>query len=117
MSEKQYQLQIKSLLKEHGWTVHTTYDPRHVNPKGFPDITAWNSRLERMLFAEIKDTDGDVSAEQKAILNDLSLIPGIETYVWYPSDWPSIYEMIAGTALPERKWYRDRERVQGLTLS
>ena len=59
--------------------------------KGFPDLTM--VRGERLAFAELKAENGRVSPDQRTWLESLSLVA--EVYVWKPSHWNEIEEVLA----------------------
>jgi|PlaIllAssembly_1097288.scaffolds.fasta_scaffold219083_3 hypothetical protein len=52
---------------------------------GFPDVVL--VKRERLLFIELKKQDGRTSPDQRAWIADLLAVPGIETFIWRPSDW------------------------------
>lgn len=60
--------------------------------RGFPDLMLFKPATGRLLFVELKAQRGVLTADQKERLNELRAIG--ETYVFRPSDWPAIVEML-----------------------
>lgn len=59
--------------------------------EGYPD---WTFVRERVLWAELKGSRGELTAEEYFWL--LALIDaGQEVYLWYPDDWDEIKEVMA----------------------
>ena len=48
----------------------------------------------RLVFAELKREGGKLTPEQEKWIGLLRLVPGVETFVWRPADWPSIVEIL-----------------------
>lgn len=89
--EKAFEEQIRELCKLLGWRRYHTHRAQF-SPAGFPDDVL--VRRERLIFAELKAENGKVSREQQAWLDDLAHVPGVEVYVWRPSDWDQIVEVL-----------------------
>ena len=53
-------------------------------------------RTKRLIFAELKREKGKVSESQKIVLSELGQLVQCEVYVWRPSDWDSIIEIMKG---------------------
>jgi|SRR5215471_14963342 len=69
----------------HTWiSIHSAY--------GFPDLVL--VRPPRLIFAEIKTEDDDVTEAQDLWLTDLAKCPGTETYLWRPADLDRIGEIL-----------------------
>ena len=66
--------------------------PNIRNKPGWPDW--WLVRAPRVVVAELKADYGAVSDEQRDWLLLLEQCPGIETYIWRPSDWREIEEVL-----------------------
>lgn len=118
MTEAELQNLIISLADLTGWRHFHAPDNRpsgntgrvqRVTP-GWPDLTL--VRGTRLIFAELKTEKGRVSPEQEVWLAELAAIgqavaflaeqaildgphPSIETYVWRPSDWPAVQQLLA----------------------
>ena len=56
--------------------------------RGYPDLTL--IRPPRLLFAELKRETGKTSTHQDRWLALLRECPGVETYLWRPSDLDAI---------------------------
>ena len=76
-------------------------DSRRVSLSGYPDLTMWNVKQKRLMFAELKREKGKVSESQKIVLSELSTL-GVEVYLWRPSDWDSILEILKGGHVSKR---------------
>ena len=87
ISEKDYMQTIKDLARYSGWSVYHTYDSRRSDP-GFPDLVL--VRPPRVVFAELKSQRGGLSTHQRDWMEHLTFCPGVENYVWRPSDWPDV---------------------------
>ena len=64
--------------------------------KGWPDLTL--VRPPRLIFVELKSESGTLRPQQSDWLDVLRLLPMCETYVWRPSDWDMLVEVLTGTA-------------------
>jgi hypothetical protein len=100
MLEKDFATQVEHLLDLGGWRwTHFrpalrksgTYSTPLAGDKGFPDYCA--VRDGRLIFAEIKSTNGRASREQIAWLEDLGAA-GVSTYLWHPEDLPLVVEAL-----------------------
>ena len=92
LSERDFQRQVVELAELQGWRVYHTYDSRRSNP-GFPDLAL--VRPPRVIFAELKRERGRVTAAQREWAQALRACLGVEYYLWRPSDWDEIVEVIA----------------------
>lgn len=61
--------------------------------KGWPDLVLVRDRDGRLIFAELKDAKGKLSAEQVQVLDILRTTPA-EVYVWRPADIDAIAELL-----------------------
>lgn len=70
------------------WWWHDTDSRR--NHRGLPDLIL--VRPPRVLFVELKRerTSAKVTREQAGVLDMLAQCPGVESYVWRPSDERSL---------------------------
>lgn len=94
MTEAQLSTLVVELARLGGWThrYHTFISKR--SSYGFPDwIFVKNGRL---IAAELKSDTGTVKPEQRAWLDALSEVPGVEVYLWRPSDLDEIAETLTG---------------------
>lgn len=78
-----------------GWRVPVTADGA-----GWPDLVL--VRPPRLIFAELKSEIGTVKPRQLEWLEVLRLLPQAEVFVWRPSDWDSLVEVLTGSAPRER---------------
>ena len=96
--ERDFQNRLTEFMRIEGWQVYSIPDSRRASMKGYPDITAWRVEDQRLLFVELKREKGRVSEAQIYVLDSLrALAPRIdcEVYIWRPSDWPTIEQVIA----------------------
>ena len=91
LAERDFQRQVVELAKLTGWQVYHTYDSRRSNP-GFPDLVL--VRPPRLVCAELKRQKGRVTAAQREWAEALRACPGVEYYLWRPSDWDEIEELM-----------------------
>ena len=95
MLEKDFHEQVAHLMRLEGWSVYSVPDSRRVSLAGYPDITAW--RGTRLIFAELKREKGRTSPAQDEVLADLQQIPCAKVYIWKPSDFDRIVELVRRT--------------------
>jgi hypothetical protein len=74
-----------------GWRTPVTADGA-----GWPDLVL--VRPPRIIFAELKSEAGELRLRQAEWLDVLRLLPTAETYLWRPSDWDELVEILTGTA-------------------
>jgi hypothetical protein len=91
MTEKAFLQMVLDLAKLCHWSVYHTHDSRH-SAAGFPDLVLL--RPPRLIFAELKSDKGQLTTEQASWLHKLEQVPGISVFVWKPSDWPKIVEIL-----------------------
>ncbi len=91
MSEREFQAQIRALSTVLGWLDYHTWSAMH-STAGFPDTVL--VKPPRVIFAELKTENGKITPHQQFWLDMLRLCPGIETYLWRPSDWNTIVEIL-----------------------
>lgn len=96
MTERQWMDTVLAQAAVTGWEFYHPWNSMH-SVKGWPDLVL--CRPPRLIFAELKrESGGKVSAEQQGWL-DLLRECGAETYVWKPSDWPTVEKVLARTGL------------------
>lgn len=78
----------RSIGKGHRWTTTTSII-------GWPDLTLWNERQQRIIFAELKSEHGVLTPEQIDVLHSLDRT-GLETYVWRPAMLEEIRDILSG---------------------
>lgn len=105
LSESQFQSQVTQLANLFGWSwmhIRTGMNLRgyYRTPisgplgAGWPDLVL--TKDQRLLFVELKAEKGKVTGLQSEVMGVLGLIPCAEVYVWRPSDWDSILEILGG---------------------
>ena len=94
--EKDFQERVCHLARLYHWRIYSIPDSRRVSMAGYPDLTMWNVEQKRLIFAELKREKGKVSESQKIVLSELGQLVQCEVYVWRPSDWDSIIEIMKG---------------------
>jgi hypothetical protein len=90
-SEAGFQGWVVDLATLNGWRVYHTLFSKG-SEAGWPDLSL--VRSPRFIVAEVKAEDGRVTRDQWGWLDALSAC-GIETYVWRPSDRPTIERLLA----------------------
>ncbi|MCJ7829360.1 MAG: VRR-NUC domain-containing protein [Dehalococcoidia bacterium] len=99
MTEEDFLKQVIDLAKLTGWrvahfrpaqTARGWRTPVQGDGAGFPDLVLVR---ERVVYAELKSEKGKVSDAQWAWKDALQMA-GKEIYVWRPSDWDSIVEIL-----------------------
>jgi len=95
LTEKQFEAQVKQLARMFGWLYYHTWRSIH-SPAGFPDIVM--VRDGTVIFAELKSEKGKVSEHQEEWITALERVAkgsvGAQVYVWRPSDWERIVEIL-----------------------
>ena len=91
LSEKEFMVAVKEAAEIHGWLFYHTYDSRRSTP-GFPDLVL--VRPPEVIFVELKAQKGRVTAYQKHWSEALESCPGVEHYLWRPSDWDELVEVL-----------------------
>jgi hypothetical protein len=103
VTEREFQKAVIDLARTAGWLV-AHFRPAQAQSGrwltamqgdvGFPDLVA--SRGNRVLFAELKGQKGKLASDQATWVESLRQNPGIEVYVWRPSDWDDIAARLTG---------------------
>ena len=95
VTEAEFQQTVVQYAVLRGWRTYHTHDSRRSNP-GYPDLTLVRDR--RIVFAELKTETGRVTHDQQEWLTDLLVAanwnPGVDVYVWHPSDWGLIEDVL-----------------------
>lgn len=87
MPERELQENVRQLCKRLNALYYHTHRSQH-SPAGFPDcVIVTEMPRDRLIFAELKRQDTDLSDAQMEWLNALHGIVYPEVYVWRPSDW------------------------------
>lgn len=91
VTERDFQGEVLKAAQLLGWRCYHTLDSRG-SAAGFPDVVA--VRGTRLIMAELKRQNGRVTEDQQAWLDDLGKVETLETFLWRPSDWPSVEEVL-----------------------
>jgi hypothetical protein len=89
--EEILQRKVIMLARLLGWRVHHTHNSIH-SPSGWPDLAM--VRGKRIVFAELKSQTGRLTLEQQSWLDELRGVPCAEVFIWRPSDWPQIEQVL-----------------------
>mgnify|MGYP001591172335 CR=1 FL=1 len=93
LSEKAFQNQVIDLAKAFGWLTYHTWSSIH-SAKGWPDIALCKGG--RLILAELKSEERELTPDQQMWLDELSHVQGIEVYLWRPSNLESISVILQG---------------------
>jgi hypothetical protein len=93
MTERDLARFVADAARTFGWHRYHTHRS-DFSPAGWPDEAL--CRPPRLVFAELKSDHGKVSAMQQEWLDLLALVPGVEVYLWRPSDTDNIVRILAG---------------------
>lgn len=92
VKESEFKATVVEYAVLHGWLVYSVPDSRKVFPRveagGYPDLTM--ARCHRLVVAEVKREGKRPTQEQEEWLELLRGVPGVEVYVWEPSDWERV---------------------------
>ena len=91
LSETEFQAQVVRAARMFRWMISHMTLPQRSEP-GVPDLLM--VRPPRVIFAELKRQNGRVTIPQHMWFHDLDECPGVEVYIWKPSDWDEIVEVM-----------------------
>jgi hypothetical protein len=100
LSEKAFSQTVTDLARLLGWACYRTWLSVR-SPAGFPDLVL--VRPPRLIFAELKSEKGRLTEAQRAWIELLAQVPAVETYVWRPSDWPTILAVLSRDGAAPRR--------------
>lgn len=105
-SEADWARKVADWAKQNGWRRHHHWLSVRSTP-GWPDEAL--VRPPRLVIAELKAEDGIYTKGQPEWLSDLAACPGIEVYVWRPSDLVEMTDVLARDGvrvhpMPTRRW-------------
>lgn len=91
LTERDFMRQVLDLAAIYGWSA---YHPAlsKWSERGWPDLAM--VRPPRFILAELKRETGRTSPHQDRWLAMLGACPGVETYLWRPSDLDHIAEIL-----------------------
>ena len=90
-SEKSFQRRVVQLARLYGWVCWHTLDSTGTLA-GELDLRL--VRPPRVIFAELKSEHGRVRLEQAQTIALLERCPGVEVFLWRPSHWQTIVEVL-----------------------
>lgn len=90
-SEQHFMGRVRKLARLYGWVDTHTYDSQRTRA-GEPDLRL--VRPPRYVLIELKSQHGRLSILQSAYIALLEQCPGVECYVFKPSDWQRIVETL-----------------------
>ena len=91
LTEKEFMAHAVELARALGWLTYHTFNAQR-STAGFPDLVL--VRPPRVIFAALKRQNGRVTIPQHLWFHDLDECPGVEVYIWKPSDWNEIVEVM-----------------------
>ncbi len=91
ITERDFQQQVIDLAKICGWEHYHTWNS-YRSDKGFPDLIL--VRSPRIVIAELKSEKREATPDQLKWLDMLKECPGVETYLWRPSDIERVAEIL-----------------------
>ena len=91
MTEAEHLEQVKAVALTCGWRLYHTFDSRR-SAAGFLDLVL--VRPPRVIFTELKRQNGRLTVPQQMWGDDLEQCQGVEYYLWRPSDWDRIVEVL-----------------------
>jgi hypothetical protein len=96
MTEKEWLAQVRELAETLGWWCYHPYLSIH-SPRGWPDLAL--CRPPRLILAELKRETGELSKSQVPVIELLRQCPGVEVYVWRPSDFDEVARVLRRRAV------------------
>ena len=102
MTEKAWTAHVRALATTCGWMVSHSWLSVH-SPSGFPDLVLVRPQPDgagRVIFAELKTERGTLRGTQFQWLEALAACPGVETYIWRPSDRDHVLDVLRGDLRP-----------------
>lgn len=96
LTEAQLSGLVAELARLGGWTLRYHTLRSKGSAHGFPDWVFVHPGKQRILFAELKSEKGKPTDRQRAWLDGLSDVAGLEVYLWKPSDWTEIVTVLTG---------------------
>jgi hypothetical protein len=91
ITEREFSQQVTDLADTFGWATYHPYLSIRSTP-GWPDLTL--VRPPRFVVAELKTEKGKLSIDQDYWIGLLRDCPGIEVFIWRPSDWDEIVRLL-----------------------
>lgn len=108
MLEREFQKSVRSTLESMGFVVWV-FPQMKLTVAGVPDLTFWHpNRPGRLHCWELKTEAGRVRPAQRAALDHLQTVPGIDARIVRPSDWPDLRDGLLAHA-PQMRGREERE--------
>jgi len=90
-TEKAWSQTVYDVARLLGWRAYRVLNSRGSTP-GVPDLMLL--RGHRLVFAELKTERGKPTTAQREWLAELGAVDGVESYLWRPSDWDDVTEVL-----------------------
>ena len=95
--EAELQEEVRKAAAAGGWLYYHTHDSRK-SPSGFPDTVCVRpgpaGAGARLVFAELKMPRTQPTDAQERWLTTLGQVREVRTFLWYPQDLPTIWEVL-----------------------
>ena len=91
ITEKDWLGQVVELAGVFGWTTYHPWLSVH-SARGWPDLAL--IRPPRLVLAELKSEKGKTTPAQDHWLDLLAECPGVEVFVWKPSDFDRVVDVL-----------------------
>lgn len=91
VTEREFLRQVSELARLFQWRVYHPWLSIH-SERGWPDVAL--CRPPRLVLAELKREKGKTTPSQDEWLALLAGCPGVETYLWRPSDFDRMAEIL-----------------------
>ena len=95
MSEADWQCTVRDLARTLGYLTYHTHDSRR-SDSGFPDLVLVR---DEVIFVELKAEKGRLTQAQ-ALWQAALLGAGARAYVWRPSDYDEVEQVLSGRGRP-----------------
>jgi hypothetical protein len=91
ITEREFQRQVLDLAAIFGWSAYHPMLSKW-SERGWPDLAL--VRPPRLVFAELKRETGKTTEHQDRWLGLLRGVPGVEVFLWRPSELEQIAEVL-----------------------
>lgn len=99
LTERQLQALVRGALERAGFVVWVVPNMR-LTTAGLPDLVFWHPDMTGRLFAwELKTETGRPTPNQRAAIDHLSTVPGIDARIVRPSQWEALRDDLIRRAL------------------
>jgi len=92
ITETDLREEIRVLASLYGWTFNFTHNSKH-SPAGDLDLRL--VKPPRYIVAELKSEKGKMTPTQREMFALLEQCPGVEVYIWRPSQLQQIADLLA----------------------